>query len=188
MTNKKGFTIVELLIVVSIIGVLATVGIPTFKKMVQKAKRAEAKTVLAGIFTAESAFQAEYGTYGNRLSKIGFEMSAGVQSYTSGFPSATCATNVILPAKGTPPGNYLDSIYSSYYNEATEAHTSLVVAEGSRKPEKCEEGIVGTDGNTYLATASGVISPSALVTDLAQIDRWTMNQKKELKNTNDGVK
>ncbi len=40
--NHRAFTLVELLVVVSIIGVLAIVGVPTFRLMVQKAKQAEA--------------------------------------------------------------------------------------------------------------------------------------------------
>lgn len=64
---KKGFTLVELLIVVAIIGVLSTIGIPTFRRMIQKAKMAEAKIALGSGHRVEAAFFAEFNSYGNNL-------------------------------------------------------------------------------------------------------------------------
>ena len=71
----RAFTLVELLIVVAIVGVLATVGIPTYKKMVRKARQAEPKANLAAVFTVESAFFAEYGAYGNNLGFMGYQIT-----------------------------------------------------------------------------------------------------------------
>lgn len=48
-SRGNGFTLVELLIVVAIVGVLATIGIPTYQRMVKKARQAEAKSNLGSI-------------------------------------------------------------------------------------------------------------------------------------------
>ena len=44
--NRRGFTLIELMIVVVIIGILAALAIPKFMKVTGKAKVAEAKTIL----------------------------------------------------------------------------------------------------------------------------------------------
>lgn len=57
--NEKGFTLIELMIVVAIIGILAAIAIPNFRNYQLKAKRGELPTNLKAIKTAEVAFQAE---------------------------------------------------------------------------------------------------------------------------------
>lgn len=185
--NKRGFTLVELLIVVAIIGILSTVGIPTFKRMVQRSKRAEAKTMLSGLYTAEGGFQAEYGVYGNRLAKIGFE-AGGVQNYTTGFPSAACADSAIAPSTATSQGSALNVVYPSYFETATLAYTSKIDAGAVRKPAACEVGTSAADGSTYVASATAAVNPSATLTDVTQMDRWTIDQNRNLVMTNDGVR
>ena len=59
LRSKKGFTLIELMIVVAIIGILAAIAIPNFLRFQAKSKQSEAKTNLGGIFTAETAYFAE---------------------------------------------------------------------------------------------------------------------------------
>ena len=63
MKNKKGFTLIELMIVVAIIGILAAIAIPNFLKFQAKSKQSEAKTNLKGIYTAETAYFGENNDY-----------------------------------------------------------------------------------------------------------------------------
>jgi type IV pilus assembly protein PilA len=58
--NRKGFTLIELMIVVAIIGILAAIAIPNFLAMQLRAKRAELPANLDGIRTAEKAYHAEW--------------------------------------------------------------------------------------------------------------------------------
>ncbi|MDD5730533.1 MAG: prepilin-type N-terminal cleavage/methylation domain-containing protein [Candidatus Omnitrophica bacterium] len=60
---KKGFTLLELIIVVIILGVLATLGFTQYVKVVEKGRTAEAKAILGDIRTAENAYYLEYATY-----------------------------------------------------------------------------------------------------------------------------
>ena len=62
--NKKGFTLIELMIVVAIIGILAAIAIPNFLKFQAKSKQSEAKTNLKAIFTAETSYFGEENTFG----------------------------------------------------------------------------------------------------------------------------
>ena len=62
-TRRGGFTLIELMIVVAIIGILAAIAIPNFLRFQLKAKSSEGKTNLAAIRTAEESYFAEYGNY-----------------------------------------------------------------------------------------------------------------------------
>ena len=64
MKNKKqGFTLIELLVVVLIIGILASIAIPQYFKVVEKARVAEAMSLIASIKSAEERYLARGGTY-----------------------------------------------------------------------------------------------------------------------------
>ncbi len=58
-TNQQGFTLIELMIVVAIIGILAAIAIPNFARYQLKSKTTEAKANLGGIKAAQEAYRAE---------------------------------------------------------------------------------------------------------------------------------
>ncbi len=61
--NQNGFTLIELMIVVAIIGILAAIAIPNFLTYQLKSKTAEAKTNIGAIKTSQEAFKAEHDFY-----------------------------------------------------------------------------------------------------------------------------
>ena len=61
--KQEGFTLIELMIVVAIIGILAAIAIPNLLQYQMKSRQAEAKTNLGAIRTSMTAFQAERGCY-----------------------------------------------------------------------------------------------------------------------------
>lgn len=62
--NNSGFTLVELMVVLVIIGLLATFAIPRFSSAVYKTKATEFPTILKAIYNAEKSIQDETGSFG----------------------------------------------------------------------------------------------------------------------------
>jgi len=90
--DQKGFTLIELMIVVAIIGILAAIAIPNFLKYQMKSKTSEAKVNMGAIRVSQESYKAEYsnfrdagpssgaGVAGNGA-KVAFTDAAGVAAF-----------------------------------------------------------------------------------------------------------
>jgi prepilin-type N-terminal cleavage/methylation domain-containing protein len=77
--RSKGFTLIELMIVVAIIGLLAAIAIPNYIKFQQRTKQSEAKAALKGIYTMQRSYFALHDKYAPDFGKLGFSMEGNMR-------------------------------------------------------------------------------------------------------------
>jgi type IV pilus assembly protein PilA len=78
MMNKKGFTLIELMIVVAIIGILAAIAIPMYNSNVNKAKLQEATDTLGAIKDEVANYASDIGAPPGALNEAGILLTLGV--------------------------------------------------------------------------------------------------------------
>ncbi len=103
LRNSKGFTLIELMIVVVIIGILAAIAIPKFGQASDRAKEKEADGILKQMYTLQSAFFAQNGAYATaftpQLVTVGWEAPTNLQNYTMPTAPGTAAGGSVCLTK-----------------------------------------------------------------------------------------
>ncbi|TAM43684.1 prepilin-type N-terminal cleavage/methylation domain-containing protein [bacterium] len=92
---RRGFTLIEIIIVIIIIGILAAVGISQYSAVVEKARWAEAKMVLGTLRSAQIAVYLENGAYVAAISDLGVDAPTTCQS--SYYFSYECRPSEVPP-------------------------------------------------------------------------------------------
>ena len=115
MNRNKGFTLIELMVVVAVIGILLTIAIPAYSESVRKSRRAEAASELGKLQMAQERWRADHASYGT-LANIG-----GVASLANGYYTVAVST----PA-GNCPSTVAATAANSYAITATAAGVQAV--------------------------------------------------------------
>ena len=89
MRKKQGFTLMEVLIVVAIIGILAAIAIPSYSYHVRKGHRASAQSFMTDIATKQSQYLLDARTYASTVGDLGLTEPASVTTYYTITISAT---------------------------------------------------------------------------------------------------
>jgi type IV pilus assembly protein PilA len=134
VNKQAGFSLVELMVVVAIIGVLASVAIPSFNKFQRRARAVEGKTALSSLYESQKSFLAEWEDYSSSMAAIGYTFegnprtevdtgeaagATGAVRYVAeatvasaatlgggfGVLSATCGNAIYMPGCQNPPTN-----------------------------------------------------------------------------------
>lgn len=184
---QAGFTLVELMIVVAIIGILASIAVPNYQKYQAKSRTTEAKIYLAGIYTAEKSFLIEYSSYTSCIAAAGFSPEGGNRYYTVGV-NADAAANDAGPigtgdSNGTAWGNGAPTCtIPTSTNPFSGTNTAFVanakISAVATIPVAAS--LPGADVRQAVFTigAVGAIHPSA-----STLDTWTINESKVIQQT-----
>lgn len=111
-TNHSGFTLIELMIVVAIIAILASVAYPSYTNSVLKGKRAEGRAALAELMLQQERYMTQTNSY------CAFSNSNGTTAATDG-----CTTVPFKTYSGDSPSN------PAYYLSATTCTTATSIRE-----------------------------------------------------------
>lgn len=154
MGKEKGFTLIELMIVVAILGILAAIAIPNFMRFQAKSRQSEAKTNLGAIGTTAESYRAENDSY--TLTPAGAEVTfndlgwapQGTTRYDYGYNGS-----LFDAANGTtydPESTATDA--------ATTATAFLAAAEGNIDSETTGEDCWTYDQDRALSNTNNDVS------------------------------
>ncbi len=174
--RKKGFTLIELMIVVAIIGILSAIAIPNFIKFQARARQSEPKANLKALFVAQKAYYGERSTFSPNVIDIGFVPERGNRyAIANGGAAATWATrSTSQEAIGSGTQGFASDVYKGFTATTTLAVTNITVtaekAGGGTCAPAADVGCVQTGDNTsFLALAAANID-----NDTA-IDTWCVS-------------
>jgi prepilin-type N-terminal cleavage/methylation domain-containing protein len=184
--NEAGFTLVELMVVVSIVGILSSIAIPSYMGFRARARQSEAKITLASIYVGEASYFITNSSYTTCLSETGFDhtLTANNNYYAIGFASvtSTCGpagnmTCHIQDSNGTPCGD--GAFPAGAFWPATASIAGAPISWAAFQTD------VTTTISSNQFTAAAVGSISSLGTTVA--DTWTINEDRSLSNIRSGL-
>lgn len=191
LNSRSGFTLLELMVVVVIVGILATVAVPQYQQFTRRAKQTEAKSMLGGAFGGEQLIRDDMGKYTACLNRV-MDIGAATQRriYLTGFSTAvasggTCAgtTNGCLDWNASATSPCTSAVNEVFVQE----NPSQSLTDGQL------DSIVGT-ATGASASAVGVNSyVMRALSDLrgtgvaANMDVWQIDQNRNLLNAQNGL-
>lgn len=191
LSRPRGFSLVELMIVVAIIGILSSIAIPNFRKFQARSKTTEAKLQLAAIYTAETSFYSTYQIYHSCLVPMGYDPRdfRPQRFYTVGFMNAsaidsiayTAATNLDLNPVPCPQ-NLPSTSDQSYFDAGS--GVGGAIATSAHLPPTTVGSQADAATMTFVAGAGGIIFKD--FSGPTDASAFTINEKKQIVTVRNG--
>ncbi len=129
--REKGFTLLELIIVVIVIGILASIALPQYIKVVEKGRLAEAKSMLSAIRSAQIRYCAQWNQYSHNLTTL--DAAGQTKYFTFPNPNPTTATDTAIVgiAMRNTSVDYSAGTFGTGYNISITAGGNFTVSNAS---------------------------------------------------------
>tara|TARA_E500000178_G_C16645393_1_gene583889 strand:+ start:143 stop:556 length:414 start_codon:yes stop_codon:yes gene_type:complete len=122
MSNNKnrGMTLIELMVVVAIVAILASVALPTWNSQVQKSRRADARNTLILVRVEQEKYRADNGSYASSMSALGLGIynSTSRDYYNVSIVSSSATAFVASAAPNANGGQSGDSCGTFAINQS----------------------------------------------------------------------
>ncbi len=144
--NRKGFTLIELMIVIAIIIILAAIAIPNYLKMTERARKASIESDLKSVATALESYSTDWGGYPvENDNKNVYDTDSAIYQELTGGSSATVNTSSGTTTTGEKgPIQYI----------IPNALLGIKKAVGTATGDSC---VYQSDGSDYTITATSKI-------------------------------
>ncbi len=193
------------MVVVTIVGILAAIGIPQYSKFQAKTRQSEAKGSLSVLYTSETGFQSEWNQFTVDLHNVGFGVTGSSLHYITGFQYGIGCTNYTA-TNGAPPEQFaIDDTTSCgvninlpTVNQATwtlpnpnvtiVANRCTAILPAAFVPVTITWTASACDATagSQSFTAAAVGDPNSNIGNVF-LDGWTINQNKHFVNTDFGI-
>ena len=175
--HQQGFTLIELMVAIAVIGLLVALSIVKYNTYANKSREAEAKLALAQIYHLEKSFYSEYSAYAPSFNAIGF-LSEG----TRRFYTVTLTTDgAVYPGSVTGySGNFT---WPLYWSLSPYGNTGIPYGAPGNCAGYTAAGYSSTDPQAFIAQALGQLK-SAPPTPPSL---WSISQYKQLQNCINGI-
>ena len=108
MRRSRGFTLMEILIAVAIIGILAAIALPSYKKQIQRSNRAAVQAVLLDVGNKQQIYLSQARVYAAKLDELGITPSDDVKKVYDIEIKPLPGPPPTFTVTATPKGNQVD--------------------------------------------------------------------------------
>lgn len=188
--EDAGFTIIELMIAVSILGILASIALPNYYNFVARSRQTEARITLSSMYLAETSFNIDQNTFTSCLTDAGYvRPTSSTMFYAAGFAatSSTC-------------GDGTQSCHLAVFDEPSipggvPCSSGAFPAGGFFLPDRGASGGAVTNAQFTANSTSSISKTTYQIAVVGQIsardpalfDVWTIDEGKVIINQKSGL-